>query len=145
VLVAESSRRSNLRVLYGILAQSALEQFVEPRTHDVERTASFLNLIRLLDMYQYGSFQRTSPRAVLDRRQIDLKELKHTHTESLAIEAAMQAAHDAVYPTLSRAQLVESLKLLFSRVSKNEFHALSSGELKLAQKFLKEFTKALGQ
>jgi hypothetical protein len=134
------SRRSNLRVLYGILAKSALENF--DATEQSNRRIYFLNLIRLLEMYRFDSLKRTSPRAVLDRRQTDVRVLRQERSDTSAVERALHSAHLAVFPDLSKDAFVARLKGLFNRVV-NSDSALSHAELRQAQRFLEELSKAL--
>lgn len=140
MFVAESSRRSNLRVLYGILAQSALEQF-NARTEETHRDVYFQNFVRLLEMYRHKSLRRPSPRAVLDRRASSVQELRRKKKEADAIDDALEHARQTVYGELSREQLVDHLKTLFSDVMKDR--PVARGDVRLAKRFLEVFAESL--
>jgi hypothetical protein len=143
VLVTEARRRSNPRVLYGILAESVLEQLAEKTMPEAERRAYLQNLVRLLEMYRYNTLRRTSPRAVLDRRQTDIESLKRDRAENQAVESAIFTAHQQVYAHLDKHQLVEHLKALFGRLSRNELGAISPEEMLNVKRFLEALMQAL--
>lgn len=141
MLIAESRRRSNPRVLYGILAESALEQFDDNSTDSENRRAYFQNLIRLLEMYRYNTLRRTAPRAVLDRRQTDLKALKRDRADNESVEQALSSAHRTVYANLEKDELLQHFKDLFGRISRQA--PVSAEELAKARQFLEVLAQAL--
>jgi hypothetical protein len=143
MLVGEGSRRSNLRVLYGILAQSALKDFESEQPQAEHRNAYLLNLIRLLEMYRYETLRQPSHRAVLDRRQSNRNEANREKLEAEAIEQALRTAHEAIYPNQSRAEVVERLKAIFYRVIRDQVGPESGEEIETAKRFLEALVAAL--
>ena len=143
MLIPEGNRRSNLRVLYGILAQSALQQIDAHEAHAERQAAYFQNLIRLLEMYRYGRLARPSPRAVLDRRQSDIRQLKRDRLDAEAVEAAIRTAHENAYPNVPKDEVVERLVTLFARLSRNELPGVPGDEINAAKRFLEELATAL--
>lgn len=141
MLVGESSRRSSLRVLYGILAQSALQQFDAPEQEE-RRVAYFHNLITLLEMYRYETLRQPSHRAVFDRRETPRSESKLEKLEADTVERALKTAHDAVYNGQTKEEMVEHLKLLFARVIRKDFD-IDPEQIQRAKRFLETFAKAL--
>jgi hypothetical protein len=143
MLVTESRRRSNPRVLYGILAQSALEQLGErPAAEDIRR-AYLQNVVRLLEMYRFETLRRTTPRAVLDRSQVSSNSLRREREENELVANALESAHQRVYPDLTRDELVLHLKGLFSQLYREELHNLTREEMRKARSFLESFAAAL--
>lgn len=140
MLIAENTRRSSARVLYGILAQSALSQFDAPQDA-LHRNAYFQNLLTLLEMYQYGTLCRPSHRAVLDRREVTREEFQMEKSEAAKVEAAIQAAHQAAFQDLSREQLVQHLRSVFMRVSEGQ--QVSPDEVAPAKMFLTVLRRSL--
>jgi hypothetical protein len=143
MLVAEDRRRSNPRVLYGILAESALEQINARAPEDSSRRAYLQNLIRLLEMYRYDSLRRPSPRAVLDRRHTDLRSRERERLANGAVERALDAARAATYEGFDKAQLAEHLKGIFVLLMKGESAAVPQADIQRAKNFLRAFGTAL--
>jgi hypothetical protein len=143
MLVADSRRRSDPRVLYGILAESALEQLQSKSPEETERRAYLQNLIRLLEMYQYNSLRRPAPRAVLDRRKADLKSRERELAANVEVEHALDAARQAVYEGFERAQMVEHLKFVFGRLMRNEAADIEQADLQRVKAFLEAFAESL--
>lgn len=141
MLVAESTRRSRLSVLYGILAQSALSQF-DTNPPETRRTAYFQNLIKLLEMYRYGTLRQPSHRAVLDRRETTKREFEQEKLEAEVVERALKAAHKVAYETMSKEQMVEHLKQLFLQITQEHF-TFAASDIRQAKLFLETFAKAL--
>jgi hypothetical protein len=141
MLIAESTRRSRLSVLYGILAQSALSQF-DANPPKTRRSAYFQNLITLLEMYRYETLRQPSHRAVLDRRETTKREFQQENMEAEVVERALKAAHNAVYATMSKEQMVEHLKGLFLQITQKDFN-LAAKDIRHAKLFLETFAKAL--
>lgn len=140
MLIAENTRRSSARVLYGILAQSALSQFDAPQDA-LHRNAYFQNLLTLLEMYQYGTLYRPSHRAVLDRREVTKEEFQMEKSEAEKVEAAIRAAHQAAFQNLSREELVQHLRSVFIRVSEGQ--QITGEEIASAKNFLTVLRKSL--
>lgn len=143
MLVADNRRRSNPRVLYGILAESALEQLKSESPEEDQLRAYFKNLIRLLEMYRYGSLRRPSPRAILDRRQSDLKSREREQLANADVEQALDAARQTVYGDLDKAQTVDLLKSVFEHLIRDELAAVEADALSRATQFLEAFAAAL--
>jgi hypothetical protein len=143
MLVSESKRRSNPRVLYGILARSALERIADNTAHDKDAIAYFRNLARLLEMYRFNSLRRTAPRAVLERRKADVKSLLRDRAENEAVERALSIAHESVYAGVDREELVQHLKGLLDQVSINGVAQVSATDLEKMRHFLSQFATAL--
>jgi hypothetical protein len=140
MLIAENTRRSSARVLYGILAQSALSQFDAPLDTQ-HRSAYFQNLLKLLEMYQYGTLCRPSHRAVLDRHEVTKEEFQMERSEAERVEAAIQAAHNATFQNLSREELVQRLRNIFIRVSEGQ--PVAPEDVASAKNFLTILRKTL--
>jgi hypothetical protein len=130
-------------VLYGILAESALEQINAAAPEDSSRRAYLQNLIRLLEMYRYNSLRRPSPRAVLDRRQTDLKSRERERLANEAVERALDAARTTIYDGFDKAQLAEHLKEIFVLMMRGEVAAIEQADLQRVKRFLETFGTAL--
>jgi hypothetical protein len=141
MLVTDHSRRSNPRVLYGMLAESALEQLNVDSAETTERRAYFENLIRLLDMYRYDSLRRASHRAVLDRRKTDLKSLQREQSANVAVEKALDSAREAAFQGMDRAQVVDQLKAIFVGLMQDQ--PVDGDALTRAKTFLEVFAASL--
>lgn len=141
MLIAENTRRSSARVLYGILAQSALSQFDARQGEALHRSAYFQNLLTLLEMYQYSTLCRPSHRAVLDRREVTKEEFELEKSEAEKVEAAIQSAHQEVFQDLSREELVDRLRSVFSRVAGGQ--QVSPEEVASAKSFLTVLRRSL--
>jgi hypothetical protein len=132
-----------VRVLYGILAQSALQRIDGQEASAERQAAYFQNLIRLLKMYRYGRLARPSPRAVLDRRQPDIRQLKRDRLDAEAVEVAIRTAHENAYPNVPKDQVVEKLVAVFEQLGKNQHAGIQTDEIDAAKRFLEELAAAL--
>ncbi len=89
------SSRGDPRVVCGLLAKEVLTTLEAQR---LEAEDEFLiNLIRLLDMYRYGTFKTRHPRGVLDRRPIKKRNLLKRPDSMPRVQESLRAAHHAVF------------------------------------------------
>jgi hypothetical protein len=142
MLVSEDSRRSRPIVLYGILAKSALNQLERPNV-DLDQSAYFQNLVRLLDMYRNNALHKPAPKAILDRRPADPRRIRRGKAEADAVQAALATAHEAVYPGMRKEEVVTHLRAIFSKIAQREISQLSVQDVQQAKTFLMELSKAL--
>ena len=147
MLIGDEGRRSNLSVMYGILASSALAklnsaQEGEGRTSG--RDVYFLNLIRLLEMYRYSTFYSPPPNGVLESRPLITNQLSqgNTGSESEMVLNAIQAAHASV-SDLPREQFVECLEVIFNALHLSAAASLDKDSVKKARDFLTCFVAEL--
>jgi hypothetical protein len=142
MLVSEDSRRSRPIVLYGILAKSALNQLEHPR-HDLDQSAFFQNLVRLLDLYLNNALHKPVPKAVLDRRTADPRGIRRIKQEADAVQSAIAIAHEAVFPGMPKEEVVARLQAIFSRIAQREISQIPTDDVGQAKAFLIELSKAL--
>jgi hypothetical protein len=144
MFVSENSRKSRPKVLYGILAKSALAQ-LDQHNDDVDEAAYFQNLVRLLDLYGSNSLHRPTPKAVLDRRPIDVRSIQRNKADADAVENALSRAHTQVLPKLDKDEVVGRLRNIFLRICTQDSGRISAADLNLAKKFLKALVSELKQ
>lgn len=142
MLVSEDSRRTRPIVLYGILAKSALNQLEHP-TRELDQSAFFQNLVRLLDLYQNNTLQRPAPRAILDRRPADSREIRRGKEDAEAVQSAIAIAHEAVYPGVAKVEVVKRLRAIFAKIAQQEISQIPAEDVQHAKNFLMELSKAL--
>jgi hypothetical protein len=142
MLVSEDSRRSRPIVLYGILAKSALNQLEHP-TGDLDQSAFFQNLIRLLDLYQNNALHKPAPKAILDLRPADPRGIRRGREEADAVQTALEIAHEAVYPGVPKEDVVKRLRAIFAKIAQQEISQVPIEDVQRAKSFLLELSKAL--
>jgi hypothetical protein len=142
MLVSEDSRRSRSIVLYGILAKSALNQLERP-SGDLDQSAYFQNLVRLLDLYQNNALHKPAPKAILDRRPADPRGIRRGKAEADAVQAALAIAHEAVYPGVAKEDVVKHLRAIFAKIAQHEISQIPVEDVRQAKSFLMELSKAL--
>ena len=147
MLIGIEGRRSNLRVMYGILATSALARFDAARVHSGQqdmREVYFVNLIRLLEMYRYGTFYSPPPNGVLERKSLASNPLSHPDTgnESKFVLGAIERAHASV-SNLPREQFVESMEAVFDALHRRAVDSLDAASITEARNFLTAFIAEL--
>src|SRR5580704_19237489 len=124
MLIGEESRQSNLRVMYGLLASTALARIDDSKRKEPQgatRDVYFINLIRLLEMYRYGSFYSPPPYGVLETKPLDSNQLTKNDSgqEAELVLRAIERAH-ALVSELSREQFVEQIETVFRALHLNE-------------------------
>jgi hypothetical protein len=142
MLVSEDSRRTRPIVLYGILAKSALNQLEHP-TPELDQSAFFQNLVRLLDLYQNNALHKPAPRAILDRRPADSRGIRRGKEDAEAVQSALAIAHEAVYPGGAKDEVVKRLRTIFARIAQQEISQIPAEDVQHAKSFLMELSKAL--
>jgi hypothetical protein len=142
MLVSEDSRRSRPIVLYGILAKSALNQLEHP-SRDLDQSAFFQNLVRLLDLYQNNALHKPAPKAILDRRVADPRGMRRVKEEADAVQSAIAIAHEAAYPGVPKEQVVKRLQAIFAKIAEREINEIPVDDVRQAKDFLIELSKAL--
>jgi hypothetical protein len=149
MFVSEASRKSSPKVLYGILARSALDQLNKlDAAHldgSVDETAYFQNLVRLLDLYRTDALHRPMPKAVLDRRPVDLRSLKQEKAEATAVEQALSRARASAFPNVQKDVVIERLRTIFVQICTEDAEQLSEAEIQSVKKFLKALVSELKQ
>jgi type II secretory pathway pseudopilin PulG len=147
MLIGDEGRRSNLRVMYGILASTALARLnsaQEGEGRTSEREVYFLNLIRLLEMYRYGTFYSPPPNGVLESKPLTTNQLSQGNAgpESEMVLKAIQAAHASV-SDLPRDRFVDFLEVVFDALHRSAAASLDKDSVKKARDFLTCFVAEL--
>jgi hypothetical protein len=147
MLIGNEGRQSNLRVMYGMLASSALAKFDAQRPAKGEidvRDVYFINLIRMLEMYRYGRFYSPPPNGVLETAPLMENPLAQTdeESESQFVLAAIAKAHASV-SKLPREKFVESMEGVFQAVYRRDFQSLDAKRIFEAKAFLTHFVAEL--
>lgn len=134
---------SDSRVMSGILATAALERLDKREVDDRTRRAYLDSLIWLLDMYRFDAFLAPEQKGILE--QVPLSESTVFQAEESGLKRvkdALEAAHNAAYPGLSRDDVVEELKrVLLSGLNDQNLDVRS---IENARRFFTTFREALG-
>lgn len=147
MLIGDEGRQSNLRVMYGILASTALSRLdsaQEGESAQSERDVYFVNLIRLLEMYRYGTFYSPPPNGVLETKPLASNQLSRSDTEleSELVLRAIERAHASV-SDLPREQFVELMETVFSALHHAAASSVEVASVKTARDFLTRFVAEL--
>ena len=141
--VTMTNRRSDPRVLCGILARAALDHFQVQQDQDDEdpREVYFTNLIRVLEMYRYGALRSYNPQGILSRGVHATVRLPKGTDPMKAVEAALVRAHDEVFPGQDRTVVVATLRSTLEHI--RDGHQPPPQDLQTARAFLEAFTRHL--
>ena len=140
--IYSARRESDSRVMSGILATAALERLGSPETDDRTKRAYLDSLMWLLDMYRFDAFSEPEPQGILER--VPLSELSGFRPPDSGLQRvrdALKAAHQAVYPSLSKADVVEELKRALLGGLENQ--NIDVKRLEKAREFFSTFKEAL--
>jgi len=119
-------KRDDSRTVYRILAQEAVHQLDQPQP-STESKILFTNLARLLERYRYDAFSSNVAPGILEvfTTQTGTPRAERGEpTEKTVPDVlpALQAAHVRVYQTLSKEDLVQSLKALLAQLATAKVH-----------------------
>ncbi|HEY1771911.1 MAG TPA: hypothetical protein VGH91_01815 [Gammaproteobacteria bacterium] len=144
MLTQPLSRKSDPRVLYGILAQEALNRLAHSEAPKDAWETYYASLLQLLDMYCYDSFEESQSSGVLAPQRSLLETLDNDTQELRQIALAMESAHHQAFPKETREQVVlllrNVLKIVYSSQSQEE---LSLESVTSARKFFQEFLRKI--
>jgi hypothetical protein len=114
-------KRDDSRTVYRILAREAVHHLDHPKP-GTESKILFTNLARLLERYRYDAFAYNVAPGILEvfKTQTDTAGMEYGEPDETAVPEvlpALQAAHARVYETLTREDLVRSLKRLLAQLA----------------------------
>lgn len=115
-------KRDDSRMVYRILAEEAVRFFDHPQA-GTENKILFINLARLLERYRYNAFSYDVAPGILEVFKTE-NDTQHTNfgvaRRKVDMIPALETARAHAYGTLSRDDMVQSLKTLLAQLSSSE-------------------------
>jgi len=128
-------RRSDPRVVCGLLASSVLKRLGHPGKD--EDFAVFLrNLIRLLELYRFGTFSEHKHRGILQRGPLGANKSSDSFSSEAmsAVKDALEQAHKEVFGDQSSEYVANYLTGIFESLETGQH--VEPDDLELARRFL---------
>lgn len=139
--IAERSQASDLRVVYGLLANSALKELDHPATSTSE--VYFVNLVRLLDMYKHGKFSGQRPHGVLESKPLRQYSLVNRDRGEQEVRHALDAARLHADPASQTEQFVSGLREVLLSLARGNSKSVTEESISMLRKFVTKLAEEL--
>jgi hypothetical protein len=139
--IAERSQTSDLRVVYGLLANSALKELDHPANSTSE--VYFVNLVRLLDMYKHGKFSGHRPHGVLESKPLRQYSLVNRDRGEKDVRHALDVARRHADPSSETEPFVSSLRETLLTLARGNSKSVSTESISLLKRFITKLAEEL--
>jgi hypothetical protein len=139
--IAQQSLGPDLRVVYGLLASSALREIDEPANDS--REVHLINLVRLLDMYRHGKLTSRTPHGVLQSKPIENSKFPRVDRGVADVERALDIARLAVRPTIDKDVFVAEFRNILLHMAEKEQPFTNPETVELVKTFVAKLAEEL--
>jgi hypothetical protein len=140
--IAEQKSVSDLRVVYGLLANSALKEIDKPANDT--REVYLINLVRMLDMYRTGKLTGRRPHGVLESKPVRTYTLKKKDNSIEQVQYALDIARDYASPGLDPENFfAKTRQTLLSLAQKNQEGNVTADSVEFVKRFVSKLAEIL--
>jgi hypothetical protein len=139
--IAERSRTSDLRVVYGLLATSALKELDQPRNSS--RDVYLVNLIRLLDMYRHGKFSGRRPHGVLESKPLRQYSFVRQNRGEKDVRNALDQARTFACPGADTESFVAHTRETLLSLAQGDSTSVDTESIDILKRFITKLAEEL--